>query len=99
MPGVQPGRTLYIGGASTFGTTGGYFMPGLLMGLLQLGWFAVATYFSADFIMKGLHQDSRLLRTIIALVWAYALARVAIKGIAYVARAAQILNLLPRVTI
>jgi cytosine permease len=99
MLGMQTGRTLYIVGTSTFGTTGGYFMPGLLMGLLQLGWFAVATYFSADFIMKGLHQNSRTLFTIIALVWAYALAWVAIKGIAYVARAAQILNWVPLIMI
>lgn len=95
MLGMQTGRTLYIVGTSTFGTTGGYLMPGLLMGLLQLGWFAVATYFATDFIMKGLHQESKTLFTIIALVWAYGLAWVAIKGIAYVARAAQILNWVP----
>jgi len=99
MLGMQTGRTLYIVGTSTFGTAGGYLMPGLLMGLLQIGWFAVATYFATDYIMKGLHQDSRTLFTVIALVWAYGLAWVAIKGIGYVAKVAQFLNWVPLVMI
>lgn len=99
MLGMQTGRTLYIVGTSTFGTSGGYVMPGLLMGLLQIGWFAVATYFATDFIMKGLRNDSKTLFTIIALAWAYGLAWVAIKGIAYVARVAQVLNWVPLVMI
>lgn len=99
MLGMQTGRTLYIVGTSTFGATGGYLMPGLLMGVLQLGWFAVATSVATDFIMKGLQKDSRTLYTIIALVWAYGLAWVAIKGIAYVARVAQFLNWVPLIMI
>jgi cytosine permease len=95
MLGMQTGRPLYIVGTSAFGATGGYLMPGLLMGLLQIGWFAVATSISADFILKGLHRDSRTLFTIIALVWAYGFALIALKGIAYVARVAQILNWVP----
>lgn len=99
MLGMQTGRPLYVVGSSTFGTTGGYVMPGLLMGLLQLGWFAVATYFATDYIMQGLHQSSKTLFVIIALIWAYLLAWVAIKGIKYVARVAQILNWVPLVMI
>jgi len=102
MLGMQTGRPLYIVGTSTFGTTGGYLMPGLLMGLLQIGWFAVATYFSAQYILLGLHKDpatSHTLFTIIALIWAYGLAWVAIKGIGYVARLAQFLNWVPLVVI
>jgi cytosine permease len=99
MLGMQTGRPLYIVGTSTFGTRGGYLMPGLLMGLLQLGWFAVATYVSTDFIMKGLHQTSGILFTVVALLWAYGFAFVAIKGISYVARAAQFLNWVPLVMI
>jgi cytosine permease len=99
MLGMQTGRPLYIVGTSTFGTLGGYLMPGLLMGLLQLGWFAVATYVATDFIMKGLHQTSGVLFTVIALLWAYGFAWVAIKGISYVARAAQFLNWVPLVMI
>ncbi len=95
MLGMQTGRTLYIVGTSAFGTTGGYLMPGLLMGVLQIGWFAVATYFATDYILRGLHSDSKVLFTVIAIVWAYLLAFVAIKGIAYVARVAQVLNWVP----
>lgn len=99
MLGMQTGRTLYIVGTSTFGVTGGYVMPGLLMGVLQIGWFAVATYWSTFYIMQGLHNQSRALFTIIAVVWAYSLATLAIKGISYVARAAEVLNWVPLIMI
>src|SRR5579872_7232801 len=99
MLGMQTGRPLYIVGTSTFGVKGGYLMPGLLMGCLQLGWFAVATYLAADYIMEGLNNNSKGLFIIIALVWAYGLALVAIKGISYVARIAQFLNWVPLVMI
>src|SRR5215472_14069905 len=80
MLGMQTGRTLYIVGTSTFGTQGGYVMPGLLMGVLQVGWFAVATYFATDYILRGLHSNSKVLFIIVAVIWAYLLAGVAIKG-------------------
>ncbi len=99
MLGMRTGRPLYLVGTSTFGTTGGYFMPGLLMGLLQLGWFAVATSVAADFVLKGLHLSSKTLFTVIALVWAYGMAWIAIKGITYVARVAQFLNWAPLIMI
>ena len=99
MLGMKTGRTLYIVGTSTFGTRGGYVMPGLLMGALQIGWFAIATYFATDYIMSGLHNSSKTLFTIIAIVWAYGLAWVAIKGIGYVARLAQFLNWVPLIMI
>ena len=37
---------------------GGYVMPGLLMGLLQVGWFAVGTFFATKFILSGCHSDA-----------------------------------------
>ena len=105
MLGMQTGRPLYVVGSSTFGTTGGYLMPGLLMGLLQIGWFAVATYFATDYIMKGLvqmkilDQASPTLSTVVAIVWAYGLAFLALKGIGYVAKIAQFLNWVPLIMI
>lgn len=99
MLGMQTGRPLYVVGSAMFGTRGGYLMPGLLMGLLQIGWFAVATSVSTGFIMSGLHSESKLLATAIALVWGYGLALVAIKGIQYVARVAQVLNWVPMIMI
>lgn len=99
MLGMQTGRPLYIVGTSTFGSRGGYLMPGLMMGLLQLGWFAVATSIATNFIMAGLHRDSKTLAVVITLLWAYVLGWVAIKGINYVARVAQVLNWAPMVMI
>ncbi len=39
---------------STFGTAGAHLVPGALMGLVQIGWLAVATYYATDFTLKGL---------------------------------------------
>src|SRR5438270_6404315 len=56
MLGMKTGFPLYVVGSSTFGTKGGYIMPGLLMGLLQIGWFAVGTFLATTFILKGLNM-------------------------------------------
>jgi cytosine permease len=95
MLGMQTGRTLYVVGTSTFGTTGGFLIPGILMGLLQVGWVAVDAAVATSFIMKGLGQTSKTLYVVIALVWIYSLGWVAIKGIHYVAQVAKILNWVP----
>ncbi len=99
MLGMQTGHPLYVVGTSTFGTTGGYLMPGLLMGFLQIGWVAVVTSVAADFIMKGLDQTAKALFTVIVVVWTYSLAWVAIKGIRYVSQAAKFLNWVPLIMI
>jgi len=95
MLGMQTGRTLYVVGTSTFGTTGGFLIPGILMGLLQVGWVAVDAAIATGFIMRGLGQTSRILYSVIALVWLYSLGWVAIKGIHYVAQVAKYLNWIP----
>ena len=46
MLGMRTGLPLYIVGTSTFGTKGGYFLPGIFMGLLQIGWYSVATFYA-----------------------------------------------------
>jgi cytosine permease len=99
MLGMQTGRPLYVVGSSTFGTTGGYLMPGLLMGVLQVGWVAVISSVSATFIMRGLNQTSRGLFTAIVVLWVYSLGWLAIKGIHYVGKAAKFLNWVPLVMI
>src|SRR6185312_12315612 len=58
MLGMKTGYPLYVVGSSTFGTAGGYLMPGLLMGLLQIGWFAVGTYYSTSYILEGMNMAS-----------------------------------------
>jgi cytosine permease len=97
--GMQTGCPLYVVGSSTFGTTGGYLMPGLLMGILQVGWVAVVTAVSADFIMQGLNRTSKGLFTIIVVAWVYSLGWVAIKGIHYVGQVAKFLNWVPLIMI
>src|SRR6478752_9042005 len=57
MLGMKTGLPLYVVGSSTFGTTGGYLMPGLLMGVLQIGWFAVGTFFATQFILSAANAD------------------------------------------
>jgi cytosine permease len=98
MLGMQTGYPLYVVGSSTFGAKGGYLMPGLLMGLLQIGWLSVNTYVSATFILSGFGLKAgpgSLPFTLVAIVWCYALAYVGVKGIKYVARFALYLNLIP----
>jgi cytosine permease len=98
MLGMKTGFPLYVVGSSTFGTRGGYLMPGLLMGLLQVGWFAVATYLTTRFILSGLHANANpgtIAFTIIAIFWGYVMAYVGVKGIQYVAKVSLILNVIP----
>jgi cytosine permease len=95
MLGMQTGRNLYVVGTSTFGTTGGFLIPGILMGLLQVGWVGVDGTLAAHFIMQGLNQTSRTLYSIIVVVWLYSLGWVAIKGINYVSQFAKFMNWVP----
>lgn len=98
--GMQTGYPLYVVGSSTFGAKGGYLMPGLLMGVLQIGWFAVATYFSADYILKGLHVASAPMTApfiIAGVLWGCVMAWVGAKGIQYVSKVSLWLNAIPLV--
>jgi cytosine permease len=95
MLGMQTGYSLYVVGASTFGTTGGYVMPGLLMGVLQIGWVAVIGSVAGTFIMKGLGKSSGGLFAVIVLAWIYSLGWIAVKGIHYVGRAAKYVSWIP----
>ncbi len=96
MLGMKTGYPLYVVGSSTFGTTGGYLMPGLLMGLLQIGWLAVNISLSTMFILKGLGEPADAgtpAFTLIAIVWGLVMGYVGVKGIQYVAKVSLYLNL------
>src|SRR4051812_20037523 len=96
--GMKTGYPLYVVGSSTFGTAGGYVMPGLLMGLLQVGWFAVGTFISSQFILTGLGIDATpgTLPFIIAgVIWGYVMGWVGVKGIQYVSKVSLYLNFIP----
>jgi cytosine permease len=100
MLGMQTGYPLYVVGSSTFGTAGGYVMPGILMGLLQIGWFAVATFVATDFILKGIGSNAgpgTMPFILIGLIWGLSLSFVGAKGIQYVAKIATYLNFIPLV--
>ena len=98
---------LYIVGTSTFGTKGGYFLPGIFMGLLQIGWYSVATYFAADMVLKGLGFGEHAVSLFgeggqfdvifvgTAVIWGYLFAFLGAMGIKYVARIATFFPIVP----
>ena len=98
MLGMQTGYPLYVVGSSTFGTAGGYVMPGLLMGLLQIGWFAVSTFVSTHFILKGVGSKAgpgSLPFIAIGIIWGYTMAYIGVMGIQYVAKLSRYLIIIP----
>jgi cytosine permease len=102
MLGMKTGFPLYVVGSSTFGATGGYLMPGLLMGLLQVGWFSVNTFISTKFILAGVGSDAGPMSIpfiIIAAVWGLLMAYIGVKGIQYVAKLATYLAVIPALMI
>ncbi len=93
--GMKTGYGLAVVGSSVFGATGGTFMPGLLMGLLQFGWLSVNAYFSSGLIADALPfaVDPRIIMVIfIALALFFGL-----KGIKYVAPISTYLPIIPAV--
>jgi cytosine permease len=100
MLGMKTGYPLYVVGSSTFGTAGGYLMPGLLMGLLQIGWFSVGTFVATNFILAGVGSTAgpgTIPFAAVAIVWGYVIAYVGIKGLQYVSRVSLYLNAIPAV--
>lgn len=89
--GQKTGLPLYIVGTSTFGATGGFILPGFLMGLLQFGWLAVNIYFSSLALSAALPIKAE----IIMVLWGVLAAFMGLKGIQYVARVATYLPLIP----
>src|SRR5579875_3369225 len=100
--GMKTGYPLYVIGSSTFGTRGGYIMPGILMGLLQVGWMSVNTFVATTFLLTAIRSKAEpgsLPFGIVAAVWALALGYVGAKGIQYVVRFALFLNVIPLIMI
>jgi cytosine permease len=96
--GMQTGLPLYVVGTSTYGVSGGLFMPGFLMGLLQFGWLAVNAWAVSTLFCDCLKWNSTapcLSHGIVAAIFAVTCAFVGLKGIRYVARVATYLPLIP----
>lgn len=104
--GMRTGLPLYVVGSSTFGTKGGYLFPGVFMGLLQIGWYSVATFFATKLVLLGINADPANLRTVfdpdtanrgfsivffvVAVAWGYLFATFGAMGIQYVAKVSGI---------
>ena len=109
MLGMKTGLPLYIVGTSTFGATGGFLMPGFLMGILQFGWVGVNVYFSSALIGMFCFPEAKIdpmnFATIpvavkgIMVIWGVLAAFVGLKGIQYVAKVATYLPLIPLVVL
>jgi len=86
--GMQTGMPLYIVGSSTFGTKGGILIPGLLMGILQIGWHAVFTFSAASFFMSAIGSEAgpnSVLFWVVCIIWGFLLALVGAIGIKWLA--------------
>lgn len=109
MLGMKTGLPLYLVGTSLFGATGGFILPGFLMGVLQFGWLGVNIYFSSALIGMFIFPDLKInpmdIATIpvavkgIMVVWGVLAAFVGLKGIQYVAKVATYLPLIPVVVL
>ena len=100
MLGMKTGLPLYIVGTSTYGVTGGFLMPGFLMGVLQFGWLGVNAFFSAKLLTEPLgYPPGSVVHSAVGIVWAVAAAFMGLKGIQYVAKVATFLPLIPLVVL
>jgi len=100
--GMKTGLPLYVIGSSTFGSQGGYLMPGILMGLLQIGWMSVNAFVATTFILTAFGSAAgpgSAAFSIIAAVWCLVLGWVGAKGIQYVGRFSLYLNAIPLIMI
>ncbi|MHC4098906.1 MAG: cytosine permease [Planctomycetota bacterium] len=110
--GMKTGYPLYVVGSSTYGTVGGFLLPGLLMGLLQFGWLAVNTAIATDFILQATGRESAVSMvdevlvfkgsaafSVIAIIWAAVAVFMAIKGIQYIGKVSTYLPIVPLVMI
>lgn len=98
--GQQTGMPLYVIGSSTFGTHGGILLPGLVMGVLQIGWHAVMTFAGASFLAEALGLPaSGATFWVICLVWGLALAFVGAVGVGLLGRLSSILPIFPLVMV
>ncbi|MDR1382265.1 MAG: hypothetical protein LBJ67_00240 [Planctomycetaceae bacterium] len=99
--GMKTGLPLAVVGTSTYGVTGGYLMPGLLMGLLQFGWLSVNAYFAglllADPFLAGNLKEAAgtPLHCGIGIVWALIAMFIGLKGIQYVGKISSFMPIIP----
>jgi len=107
MLGMKTGLPLYIVGTSTYGVTGGFLMPGFLMGCLQFGWLSINGFFAglglAAIILRKPMDSPEVFMSAwhlgIGIVWAVVAAFVGLKGIKYVGMVASYMPIIPIVVL
>ncbi len=100
--GMTTGMPLYVVASSTFGSQGGILMPGLLMGVLQIGWHAVFTITAAKFIVQALGMDAAIGSVqfwVICGIWGMVFAFVGAVGIGLLGALSTYLPVLPLIAI
>jgi cytosine permease len=106
--GMKNGMPLYIVGTSTYGVSGGFLMPGVLMGILQFFWVAFNSYSVSETLCRcfelGLdtHGDPIVpgfWHGLFAVLFAVLAGFMGLKGIKYVAKVATYLPIIPIVVL
>ncbi|MDR1497550.1 MAG: hypothetical protein LBS59_03945 [Puniceicoccales bacterium] len=94
--GAQTGLPLYIVGTSVYGVKGGFYLPGLLMGVLQYGWLAVNGYFSSLLLTTTFGAQANSATHLgVGIVWTVITALVGLGGMKYVGKFASYLPIIP----
>ncbi|MDR0328981.1 MAG: hypothetical protein LBI05_11870 [Planctomycetaceae bacterium] len=100
MLGMKTGLPLYIVGTSTYGVTGGFLLPGFLMGCLQFGWLAVNGYGAGKgFALIAGHAEMSFMHVGVGILWAVVAAFIGLKGMKYVGMVASYLPIIPIVAL
>ena len=97
--GMRTGLPLYIVGTSTFGAKGGFFLPGLLMGLLQFGWLAVNVYWSSKAIMAFFDAPSAVIEKGVMIGWGVVAALLGLGGINKMAKVVAKFHYIPIISL
>lgn len=100
--GLKTGMPLYVVGASTFGTKGGILMPGLLMGVLQIGWHAVFTFTATSFFLQAIGSEATFgsgIFWVVCVVWGLAFALVGAIGISWLGWLSSWIPIFPLIVI
>ncbi len=90
--GMKSGLPLGIVGTSTFGSIGGFLLPGFLMGVLQFGWLGVNAFFASQ-ALTGSNNSPAFY--VLCILWAGGAAFIGLVGIQYVAKVSTFLPLIP----
>lgn len=94
--GTKTGLPLYIVGTAVYGVKGGFYLPGLLMGVLQYGWLAVNGYWSSALLATTFGAPlNGTTHLFVGALWTVVTALVGLGGMKYVGKVASYLPIIP----